>query len=66
VVVCCSAGFWKKGNIDIVCKRYGHTQVDTIKELIESIKKEFTYLLSMDKDFDVENCSIGWNKSKKE
>jgi len=27
VVVCCPEGFWRKGNVDILCQRYGVTQV---------------------------------------
>jgi len=33
--VCCPEGFWKKGNVDIVCEKYNIKQVDTIKELVE-------------------------------
>lgn len=32
--VCCPQGFWRKGNVDIVCQRYGVPQVDTISQLI--------------------------------
>ncbi len=35
MVVCCPDGFWRKGNVDIVCSRYHVTQIDTINELIE-------------------------------
>jgi hypothetical protein len=38
VLVCCPDGFWKKGNIDIVCKRYNVKQVNTLKEIIQYIK----------------------------
>lgn len=38
LLVCCPEGFWRKGNIDIVCKRYGVKQVATIEELIQAIK----------------------------
>lgn len=33
-IVCCPNGFWRKGNVDIVCRRYGITQVDSLEELI--------------------------------
>ncbi|KOY87260.1 hypothetical protein AD998_14865 [bacterium 336/3] len=36
-VVCCPEGFWRKGNIDIVCARYGVPQVQTIEELTKAI-----------------------------
>lgn len=38
IVVCCPNGFWRKGNIDIVCQRYNIKQVNTINELIKEIK----------------------------
>lgn len=40
VVVCCPNGFWRKGNIDIVCQRYNIKQVNTINELIKEIKQK--------------------------
>ncbi len=30
VVVCCSEGFWRKGNVDIVCRRESITMVPTL------------------------------------
>jgi hypothetical protein len=38
LVVCCPEGFWRKGNVDIVCKRYGAWQVDTLSELVGFIR----------------------------
>ena len=37
-VVCCPEGFWRKGNIDIVCARYAIPQVATLDGLIEYIR----------------------------
>lgn len=37
-VVCCPAGFWRRGNVDIVCVRYGIAQVGTLQELVEYIR----------------------------
>lgn len=37
LVVCCPAGFWRKGNVDAVCRRYGVTQVDTLDALITAV-----------------------------
>lgn len=28
MVVCCPKGFWRKGNVDIVCEKYGVTMVN--------------------------------------
>ncbi len=41
VVVCCPEGFWKKGNVDMVCRRYKIQQANNIEELIEIIKQKF-------------------------
>ena len=38
-IVCCPEGFFRKGNVDIFCNRYGITQVDTIEELIAEARK---------------------------
>lgn len=32
LVVCCPDGFWRKGNVDIVCNRYEIQQVNTLAE----------------------------------
>ena len=34
MLVCCPDGFWKKGNIDIVCKRYNIKQAQTFDKFI--------------------------------
>jgi hypothetical protein len=36
LIVCCPDGFWRKGNIDIVCARFGIRQVDTLEELTKA------------------------------
>lgn len=38
-VVCCPSGYWRKGNIDIVCQRYGIRQVENLEKLREEIEK---------------------------
>ena len=35
MVVCCPKGFWRKGNVDIVCKRYKVPQVNSLKIFAE-------------------------------
>lgn len=37
MIVICSEGFWRKGNVDIVCERYGVKQVETLEEAIKDI-----------------------------
>ncbi len=34
MVVCCPVGYWKKGNVDIVCQKYQIHQTNNIDELI--------------------------------
>jgi len=38
LIVLCPEGFWRKGNVDVVCEYYGINQVDTFDELIEFLK----------------------------
>lgn len=38
MVVCCPKGFWRKGNVDIVCARYNVPQVENFKSLIDYVK----------------------------
>jgi hypothetical protein len=37
LIVCCPEGFWRKGNVDIVCDKYGVQQVNTIEEMVQAI-----------------------------
>ncbi|KND51408.1 MAG: hypothetical protein ABA06_03810 [Parcubacteria bacterium C7867-001] len=38
LIMICPKGFWRKGNIDIVCERYGITQVDTLEEALSMLR----------------------------
>lgn len=38
LIVCCPKGFWRKGNIDIVCKKYGIEQVDDLEGMINKVQ----------------------------
>ena len=33
LIVCCPDGFWRKGNVEIVCKRYGVMMVPSLDKL---------------------------------
>jgi hypothetical protein len=44
VVVCCEDGFYRKGNVDIVCRRYRTKQVATFADLIAYIRGTIRYL----------------------
>ena len=37
LLVCCPEGFWRKGNVDIVCAKYGVKQADDLDGLIKFI-----------------------------
>ncbi len=37
LIVCCPEGFWRKGNVDIVCQRYHIEQVDSLEALADRI-----------------------------
>jgi hypothetical protein len=37
MVVCCPEGFWRKGNVDIVCEKYAVRQVEALNDLAEYI-----------------------------
>jgi hypothetical protein len=44
VIVCCPEGFFRKGNVDILCHRYGVEQIKSLKELPDVLKKKFKKL----------------------
>lgn len=37
IIVCCPKGFWRKGNVDIVCEMHDILQVETLEEVAEEI-----------------------------
>lgn len=37
LLVCCPPGYWRKGNVDVVCARYGIPQFTTLAELCGAI-----------------------------
>ena len=41
LVVCCPEGYWKKGNVDIVCERNQIPQVDKLDKLIIWLNQKF-------------------------
>lgn len=38
VIVCCPQGFWRKGNVDIVCDRYEIPVFENLDDAIHSVK----------------------------
>ena len=39
-IVCCPDGYWRKGNVEIVCNRYRMPLVATLDELVYKLKRE--------------------------
>lgn len=40
MIVCCPSGFWRKGNVDIVCTRHNIPQYETFEKAIQRLKLE--------------------------
>lgn len=55
LIVCCPKGYWRRGNVQIVCHRYGLTLVETIEELIEKVKEKLEYALQEQHWPEIEN-----------
>jgi len=41
VIVCCPYGFWRKGNVDIMCKHTGMKMANSLEEVAEFIKNKY-------------------------
>jgi hypothetical protein len=37
-VVCCPEGFWRKGNVELVCERFGILLVPNLGELVQKVR----------------------------
>lgn len=40
LMVVCPDGFWRKGNVDIVCEKYNIQQFETLEILVEALQNE--------------------------
>ena len=40
LIVCCPDGFWRKGNVDVVCDRFGIRQFLKLEDVIDFIKNK--------------------------
>jgi len=38
-IVCCPEGYWRKGNVDVVCARFGIEQVGSLDALARAIER---------------------------
>lgn len=43
IIVCCPEGYWRRGNVEIVCQRYGITFTDTFEDFVKQIKEIIQY-----------------------
>ena len=39
MIVCCPEGFWRKGNVDMVCDRYNIPNFDSLEKMIGYLKE---------------------------
>jgi hypothetical protein len=46
LVVCCPKGFWRRGNVQMVCTRYNIDLVETSEELIEKVTAKLVKTLT--------------------
>lgn len=42
VIVCCPDGYWRKGNVEIVCNRYNHVLTNTFEDFVKQIKRNLS------------------------
>lgn len=42
LIVVCPDGFWRKGNVDIVCSKYGISQMQTLDDAITWLKSMYS------------------------
>ncbi|RBQ08674.1 nucleoside 2-deoxyribosyltransferase domain-containing protein [Pedobacter miscanthi] len=47
LIVCCEDGFWRKGNVDIVCKRKGIDQYQTLDQLSTAVISKLKKLVGV-------------------
>jgi hypothetical protein len=43
-IVCCPDGFWRKGNVEVVCTRYGIPMVASLPDLVAQIRQRLSDL----------------------
>lgn len=39
VIVCCPAGYWRRGNDEVVCRQNGVPLVESLPELVEAVRQ---------------------------
>ena len=46
VIVCCPDGYWRKGNVEVVCARYGMPVVSSLPELADEVRARLKSITS--------------------
>jgi hypothetical protein len=49
VIVCCSTGFWREGNVALVCERFGIAFCEQWKDFVSLVKQSVKEKLSHQK-----------------
>ena len=39
LIVCCPEGYWRRGNVEVVCQRYGVSLVDDLQTLLTQVRQ---------------------------
>jgi hypothetical protein len=39
LIVCCPDGFWRKGNVEVVCRRYGVSLTTSLANLAQEVRR---------------------------
>ena len=39
LVVCCPAGYWRRGNVEIICQRYRVPLLDSVPDLVAEVRR---------------------------
>jgi hypothetical protein len=39
LVVCCPPGYWRRGNVEVVCARYGVQMVESLPDLVLAVQR---------------------------
>lgn len=43
LIVCCPNGYWRKGNVDIICSQFKIPQADALDTLVDMVKDELVH-----------------------
>ena len=40
VIVCCPEGFWRKGNVDFICKKFELTVIENYEDIVSILERD--------------------------